>query len=232
MKRYAVVCAVYGILLAAFNGHAAEYAVDPTESVFAVVVHKAGMAARFAHNHLVYPEEFAASLSIEGTDVSTAKFALKFPVAKLVVDAPEGHERWYPGIEKAGILDKPFNKLDAGDRKTIAEHMLAKDQLDAQQFPDISAKVTSVRAEPTAQGKQNYTHLASVEFTVHGKTVTRDCPVSIAMNGENVIIDAIGLFKFSEFGIKPYSAMLGAVRNSDEFHVFVHAVARGKPDRG
>lgn len=228
MRRYATGCAVYGLLLAAFNGHAAEYVVDPAESVFAVVVHKAGMAARFAHNHLVYPGEFTASLSIEGTDLSTAKFDLKFPVAKLVVDAPEGHERWYPRIEKAGILDKPFSRLDAGDRKTIADHMLAKDQLDAEQFPDVSAKVAAVRAAPTTQGRQNYTHLASVEFTVHGKTVKRDCPVSIAMSGGNVTIDAIGLFKFSEFGIKPYSAMLGAVRNSDEFHVFVHAVAHAQ----
>ena len=38
-------------------------------------------------------------------------------------------------------------------------------------------------------------------------------------------IEAVGVFNFREFGIKPYSAMLGAVKNKDEFHVYVALVA-------
>ncbi len=39
-------------------------------------------------------------------------------------------------------------------------------------------------------------------------------------------IEAIGAFNFTDFGIKPYSAFLGAVKNEDEFHVYVNLSAR------
>ena len=228
MKFQPLILALWAAAAPAFGGGATEYAVDLPESVFAVVVHKAGVAARFAHNHLVYPRDYAATLSIDGADATTAKFELRFPVSRLEVDAPEAHAKWYPGIEKAGILDKPFGALDEGDRETIAEHMRAKDQLDAAQYTEISAKIAKVRTEASTRGKQSYTHMATVALTVRGKTVERDCPVSIAIAGENAAVDATGAFTFSEFGIKPYSALMGAVKNSDEFHVFVHVVATAK----
>jgi polyisoprenoid-binding protein YceI len=226
---------VIGRLLALFAaaapasaGPATEYIIDPAQSVFAVVVHKAGIAARLAHNHLIYPEQYTAKLSVDGPDATTAAFDLEFPVSKLQVDAPEAHAKWYPGIEKAGILDKPFSDLDDDDRKTVAEHMLAKDQLDAAQYPNISAKITKVRAEASTHGGQTYTHAVTIAFSVHGKTVEKDCPASIVIEGEGATVDAMGAFTFSEFGIKPYSALMGAVRNTDEFHVFVHVAAKAK----
>lgn len=228
MKIQPILLALCAAAAPAFACGATEYVVDRSESVFAVVVHKAGIAARFAHNHLVYPKDFAVALSIDGADTTTAKFNLQFPVSDLEVDAPEAHAKWYPGIEKAGILDTPFGALDEGDRKTIAGHMLAKNQLDATQFTEISAKISKIRAETSTRGKQSYTHIAVIALAVHGKTVERDCPVSIAIDGDSVTVDGTGAFTFSEFGIKPYSALMGAVKNSDEFHLFVHMAAKAK----
>ena len=34
-------------------------------------------------------------------------------------------------------------------------------------------------------------------------------------------IEAVAVAKFSDFGIRPYSALLGAVKNLDEFHLFL-----------
>jgi hypothetical protein len=198
------------------------------ESVFAVVVHKAGIAARFAHNHFICAKEYTAKLDVEGSDAATAKFEIALPVAKLVADAPDAHAKWYPAVEKAGILDEPFVALEEDDRKSVATHMLAKDQLDAGQFPVITAKTVAVRAEASTQGKQHFTHKVTVALTVHGKTVERECAAAISIVADRVTVDAVGAFTFSEFGIKPYSAMLGAVKNKDPFHVVVHIAAKLK----
>lgn len=214
---------------AAGVARATEYSVDPAESIFAVVVHKAGIAARFAHNHLVYPGEYTAALSLENGGPATAQFSLSFPTEKLLVDAPEMHKKWYPALEKAGILIEPFKALNEKDRSTISEHMLGAGQLDAKQYPKISVTLATLRAEPNTKESEKFTHTATIEFTVHGKTIERDCPTSIAIEDRGAVIDAMGEFKFSDFGIKPYSAMMGAVKNKDTFHIYTRIVAKVKP---
>lgn len=216
------------MLTVAGLARATEYTVDPAESIFAVVTHKAGIAARFAHNHLVYPGEYTATLSAESDDPEATRFSLSFPVDKLQVDAPDLQKKWYSRIEAAGILDEPFKEVDEKDRQTIVEHMRNKEQLDAVTYSEISAKVTQVRAKPQRAGTLDYTHTATLEFTVHGKAVERECPASITISNGTITVEAQGRFTFTEFGIKPYSAMAGAVKNRDAFHVYVHVVAKAK----
>ena len=228
MRSFRYRVGAFAAMLIAGAALATEYTVDPAESLFAVVVHKGGVAARFAHNHLIYPAEYTASLALEDGDPKSARFELSFPVKHLRVDEDAAHEKWYPLVEKNGILDEPFAKVGDDDRKVIAEHMLGKDQLDAEQFPDISAKLISVRDGAGTHGKQRYAQIATIVFTVHGKTVERECPATIAVTGDGVTVDASGTFKFTEFGFKPYSAMLGAVKNLDAFDVLVHVQAKTK----
>src|SRR5690242_13273491 len=103
--QYAVLTAV---ALCACTGSATEYAVDPVQSFFAIVVHKAGIAARLAHNHLIYPTKYATTLSVDHEDATTAQFSLEFATNALEADAESLHTKWYPAIEKAGILNEPF----------------------------------------------------------------------------------------------------------------------------
>ena len=44
-----------------------------------------------------------------------------------------------------------------------------------------------------------------------------------------VTAEIFGEFRFKEFGIEPYSTMLGAIRNDDRFHLYVNTVARRAP---
>ncbi|MCC6794794.1 MAG: YceI family protein [Candidatus Hydrogenedentes bacterium] len=216
------------LIAIAAPARATEYTIDPAESIFAVVVHKAGIAARFAHNHLVYPSEYTATLSMENTDLVTAQFSLTFAAEKLQVDAPDMHKKWYPRIEAAGILDEPFKQVDEKDRQTIGEHMRGNNQLDAATYPKISAKVTQVSAKSQRIGKQDFSHLAILEFEVHGKKIARECPALITFKNDSVTIEAMVSFTFSEFGIKPYSALGGAVKNRDAFDVYVYLIAKPK----
>ncbi|MDZ4859891.1 MAG: YceI family protein [Candidatus Hydrogenedentes bacterium] len=202
---------------------AREYTVDHDKSVFAVVTHKEGVASKLAHDHLVYPSSLKTTLEIPEDGFEKAAFSLSFNVTDLVADEPEAQRKWFPLIAEAKVLSEPFKAVGAKDRETVREHMLARNQLDAAAHPKISAKLLSVRkAEPD---EKVYKFVARVALTVKGKTVERDCRASYAIEAAQTVIEVHGKFKFTEFGIKPYSAFLGAVKNTDEFDVVAHIAA-------
>jgi hypothetical protein len=41
------------------------------------------------------------------------------------------------------------------------------------------------------------------------------------LTGEELTVEAVGDFAFTDFGIKPYSALFGALGNQDKFHMLV-----------
>lgn len=219
------------LLALAYASGAAEYEVVKDESVFAVVTHKGGLAARLAHNHLVQAGQYDVEFSMDADNPATAAFSLSFAVKDLLVDVPEAQEKWFPGIRRMGILDTPFAALSEADRKTIADHMLDKGQLDADQFPEIGVKLVSVREQSQRKGDTEFGWAATIALTVHGKTVERECPASLTHQDGRVTVEAVGAFKFTEFGIRPYSAFMGAVKNRDDFHVYAHLVANPQGGR-
>ena len=58
-------------------------------------------------------------------------------------------------------------------------------------------------------------------FEVRGKRAERPARVRYTYREGKLEVEALGEFFFTDFGIKPYSAMLGAVRNRDRFHVYL-----------
>lgn len=200
----------------------------PEESIFAVVTHKAGFAARLAHNHLIFPTAYTCRIEGPPDEVERLRFDLSFPVTALTTDTPEAQKRWYPELVRTGILDTPFEEVSEPDRSTIREHMLAKNQLDAAAHPEITVTLTGLERQPSVREKASFDWLATIRFTVHGKTVERAVPASIQRDGPQLTVDAVGEFRFTEFGITPYSAYLGAVKNQDRFHVYVHVQAKAR----
>jgi hypothetical protein len=211
------------------------YTVDREQSVFAVVTHKAGVAARLAHNHLIIAKTYTCEIRGETDSVEKYSFSLTFPATALEPDVPEAQTRWFPEIKKAGILAETFSEVSESDRATIKEHMLAKGQLDAEQYPEIKAELVSIQSissnpsiKPTV-GEKTFEHAATIRLTVHGKTVERAIPANVAVDNGVLFVEAVGQFRFTEFGIKPYSAFLGTVKNKDEFHVYVQIQAKAEP---
>lgn len=202
-----------------------DFIIDAENSIFAIITHKAGIAARLAHNRLIYAQDYDAELTIDGDDLMTAAFRIEFPVENLVVSDVEGHERWNPSILEAGLLEDPFEKTSPKNREKIRENMLSKKQLDAEQFPKIAATLTRVREDKAEEPGHTHTHLATVEITLHGQTITRDFPAKITLEGDTLHIEAAASCNFSDFGIKPYSALAGLVRNQDYFDLYVNLTA-------
>ncbi len=230
-------CAIVSVLLVFVLRALAEpvsYTVDTEHSVFAVVTHKAGIAARMAHNHLIVPKTYSCEISSATGTLNDLSFLLQFPVTELAPDIAEAQKQWYPAIKAAGILDTPFSELSKSDRTSIREHMLDKGQLDAEQYPEIKAELVSIQSissvpsiKPTA-GEKTFAHAATIRFTVHGKTVERAVRANVDIENGELNVEAVGRFRFSEFGFEPYSAFFGAVRNQDEFDLYVRIQAQAK----
>jgi len=204
---------------------AAELRVRPEESVLAVVTHKAGFASGLAHNHLVVASGYAVEFALDPGSPAATRFELRARAEDLVVDDPKMQEEWFPRIRELGILDEPFGDVSENDRAKIRDSMLGRKQLDAEAFPELSASLISVRELTPAPVENAFPHRVTVALEVHGRRVEREMAARYAREGGNVSVEAFGLFRFSDLGIKPFSAFLGAVKNQDEFHVYVHVVA-------
>lgn len=223
----AIVLLASALLAGAASGDA--FTLDTENSIFAIVTHKSGSFAWLSHNHLIYAEDYDAELTIDGNDLSTVAFRIEFPAKNLVVSDAEGHKRWNPSVLEAGLLDKPLEKTSPKNRQKIRENMLSKKQLDAEQFPKIAAALTKVREDKAEEPGHTHTHLAAIEITLHGQTLTRDFPAKIALEEGTLHIEVTASCNFTDFGIEPYSALGGLIKNRDHFDVYVNLTATKTP---
>lgn len=213
---------VAAVLVGAGLAWGAEYRVASERSVFAMIVHKGGLASALAHNHFIFPERYELTLTHTAGAATTADFALSFRAEDLVVDLPEAQTQWFPLIKELGILEKPYSALGEEDRAKIRRTMLGAGQLDAATYPTLGAELTGiVKAESAPVPGFDYT--ATVALTVRGVTV--EAPyVARIVEGEDgsLTITAAGSYLFTDFGMAPFSGLWGAIQNQDRFHILAH----------
>ena len=193
------------------------------ESVLAVVTHKGGIAAGLAHDHLVTAGEPILDLDFDANSPTGISMELKIEASDLIVDDPESRRRWSPRLTELGILEEALGEIPEKQRKKIRQSMLGQRQLAADEFPTILARIVDVRTTD-GTGSSFFTFGVNLALTVRGQTVTRSVSAGYTVAGDRVTIEAFGSFRFTDFGIKPYSAMLGAVKNQDEFHVYIFLI--------
>lgn len=214
------------LLCLAAPSFAGEVEIDASRSIFAVITHKGGIAASQAHNHLVAASGYQTRLTFDPERPLAAGFELELATEDLEIDDREAQETWYPRLEALGILDEPFNEVPAKDRAKIHEAMVSGKQLDVATYPTIKARVIAVAEELSTPGGVEMPYSATLALEVHGKTVERRVAARFEKNDGTLTIEAIGAFQFTDFGIKPYSAAFGLVKNLDEFHVYLHLEGR------
>lgn len=200
---------------------ALDLVIKPDDSLFAIVTHKTGLAAKLAHNHLVAARQFNASMTAHPKKINEGTFIFKTKVNDLEFDRSDLQKQWFPTIKTLGWLSEPFSPLKDSDRETIRENALAEDQLNAKNFPEIEARIESISDETNTIGEKSFAKKARVAVTIIGKTVKRDLFANISIKDQDVSVEAVGDFKFSEFGIKPYKALMGALGNDDAFNMIV-----------
>ena len=207
---------------------AVDYTVDAADAAFLLITKKEGVASGFAHDHLIAARDFKVTLSAPEGEPEKGTFTFEAKAAALSVDAPDDQAKHFATLKALGIQKEPFSTLSESDRAKIKENALDSSQLDAKRFPEIKAEVFALERKPSEFKGRRFSHFATVRITAKGKMVEKRLPANVSVNGREMSVESVGPFTFSEFGITPYSAMFGAVRNADPIHIYVAFKARAK----
>lgn len=187
------------------------YLLDTRRSSFVVQVFKEGAASAFAHDHVISATDVRGTVVVDITDVKTARVDVEVMTAGLINDDPKLRKRF-----------KIEGEMSPDDRQKVLENMRSADQLDVAQFPVMT--FVSTAAAPVDATTVNL----SGRLTMHGVTRDVNLPVKVKLDGDTIDGRGSLSLKTSDFGIKPFSAFFGAVKNKDTIILTVHLVAHRK----
>ncbi|MDP2339772.1 MAG: YceI family protein [Deltaproteobacteria bacterium] len=187
------------------------FAIDAKKSSVVIQVFKDGAAAALAHDHVVEARDLSGTIVGDGVDATTAKVEVTAQTASFINDDTKMRTKY--GLD---------GEISEKDRKAVEENMKSKDQLDIKGFPTVKFSSTSVTK--AADGKLTL----NGKLTLHGVTKDVTMPVDVKMAPDSLSGTATFRAKTSDYGIKPYSALLGAVKNKDEIVIHLHLVANAK----
>lgn len=185
-----------------------KYKLDANKGFVYVQVFKdqSTLAASLSHDHVIRSKGFSGAVTWDPTNVGACQVEVTVPVSQLEVDAPDMRKK--VGYDTV---------LDDDDRNTVKEHMLAGDQLNAAKFPTISFK--STKCEGTGANIK-----VTGNFTLHGVSKPVTVPMTLSADGKTFTAKGSFKVKQSDFGYKPFEALLGQLKNSDEITFTVDVV--------
>lgn len=182
------------------------FAIDTKKSSIVIQVFKDGAAAALAHDHVVDVRDFSGSIVADAADPASATVEVTAKTASFFNDETK--------LRKKFGLD---GEMSDKDRKSVEDNMKSAEQLDVAGFPTVKFVSSSV-SKDGARLKLNG------KVTLHGVTKDVSMPLEAKVDGDTVTGTATFRLKTSDYGIKPYSALLGAVKNKDEIVLHLHLV--------
>ena len=190
---------LFSLILSTFAHLTLGQSSDLSNMRLAVLVRKdtTTSMAGMAHNHGIEAGTWEANFQYNSTE-KTCSCNVIVPVDSLVVDSPEA--RRFVGLS---------DDLDEDTRKSVRKNMLGSDQLNAKEFRFMQFNSTSC----TQNG--NTLFLSGV-LSLRGESNPITIEVKNFSYGEAPKGEARFSVFGSDFGMEPYSAMLGAVKNLDE----------------
>ncbi len=186
---------------------AATYRVEPEESNLFVRLYKAGFGKALAHDHVVRAGDVSGSLELDPDRPQSASIELVVPARSLRADEPADRRRF------------DLDPLDDDSREEIQGSMESDEQMDIASYPEI--RFVSTKIEPLGEDRYRLTG----DFTLHGTTRSLTFPVRVSITEDRLEGRGTVRFDQSSFGIEPYSAAFGAVKNQDEVEMIVELVA-------
>lgn len=146
------------------------------------------MGAKLAHNLILTPTRWSGTLNVDADNPSASSATLSIDARSIEIVEAVG------GVK--GLSDK--------DRKDIGKNIDEK-VLQTSKYPELSFQSTSVTgSEPNFKVAGN--------MTITG--TTRPVNVDLTVNGSQV--NARTSISQKDFGIKPFSAMMGAIKLRDD----------------
>lgn len=184
------------------------YQVVPEESLVRIVVYRAGKLANAGHNHVIASRHLDGKVYVHD-EITRSGFELVLPVMSLEIDPPE--------LRRAEGADFPPEMPDSAKEGT-RRNMLSEALLDGERYPAVTLSALAV--EGTRESLQ-------VTTVVGIKDQLREvrAPVTVRYEGERLIADGELELRHTELGLKPYSALLGALQVQDALTVKFTVVA-------
>ena len=167
------------------------------------------IAQALAHDHVVQAAGWTGTATWDPEDPSACAMEISVPVDKLIVDEESIRKR-------LGYDTFPSE----GERSDIRDAMLADDVLDLGSYKTITWKLTEC-----AFGDNRTT--VTGDMTIHGTTKSISLPMSVKADNVNFSAKGNTKIKSSQFGMEPFSAGFGALKNQDTMTLVVDI--HGKP---
>jgi hypothetical protein len=187
------------------------YGLDPARSDIRIYAFRAGLGARFGHNHVLTVPRFSglAWIPAQGLRGATADFG--FRLSDLTVDPPALRAETGGGF--AGTLGE-------ADIRGTLEHLLGEQGFQAVSFPWIEVHAEIETGElPIA--------IADVALSLHGETHHQRVVLRVLADAQAIEASGTLAFRQGDFGLKPY-AVMGGLLAVDEL-VAVEFRLRGGP---
>jgi polyisoprenoid-binding protein YceI len=202
-------CGIAGaLLLGPGAGWSGTFRVDSERTRLAVRLYREGVGGRLAHDHVVEAAEVTGRVEYDPARPEASAVVIEVSTASLRVDEPAARRRL--GVE---------GDLSDSQRADVAKTMRGPEQLDVLRHPTI--RFASTRVVGEGDGRLRVTG----ELSLRGVTREVSFPATVALEASELRGRATLSFLQSSFGYRPYSAVLGAIRNKDEVTLHVDLVA-------
>jgi hypothetical protein len=200
------------------------FEVDPAASAVRVFVFRGGRAPRLGHNHVLSAPRFQGYIYLPpGAQASSdapasfdtrargARFELAFRLDELVIDDPELRRSYGPAFAST---------LAPEDLKSLREHMLGPDNLQADRFPIFGVQGLEIAGEAPR-------FAAKVGLNLHGHVQEIWLPLEVEGLPERIAVRGSFVLAQSDFGVQPYSVLGGFIAVEDR--IVVEFRLEGKP---
>ena len=176
------------------------YKLDPGRSRFTVQAFAAGMLSFFAHSPTFAVRDFTGTLSFEGGRISGLRLELTIRADSLQL----------------------VDNVSAADRREI-EGRMRTEVLETTAYPEITFRTTDVSAETLSPGR----YRARIGGLLSLRGVTRPHPIDaeVVVYDDGVRVQGESSLRLSDHGIRPVTALGGAIKLKDELKLSFDLVA-------
>ena len=211
---YLVLLSSPAFVAAALPVHVNDYTVDASRSLVIIHVSRAGMASALGHDHLISSRQLSGTATYASAELPRSQFSLQLLVNTLVVDDP---------VLRKQAGGKYAKAVSESARESTRRNMLSDKVLDAAVFGEINV-----------QGRWQSGNLTNgrlaLSVSLHGVRREMNVPVQIEIDAGKLIATGKFQVRQSDFAIKPFTTLAGALAVADMIEVDYRIVLT--PGRG
>lgn len=198
-----------------YAGREHVYAVDPTQSQVLIHVYREGTLARLGHNHVIRVGDLTGLAQLAG-DLTRSRADLAFSAAALEVDLPADRAAGGPDFA---------NTPSKADVEGTRANMLGPKVLDATHHPHIGIEAHLLAREGDRLRLRLRITLRGVAHGYEAEARLRHT------GGGEIELSGTLTVAQSDFGIRPFSVLAGAIKVRDRVEIGyrIHAAPVSDP---